>query len=61
MDILVGPVHFGHVNQAFNAFFQLSEAAVVGQVGYTCSNLGTFRITTLDIDPGIFAQLLQTQ
>src|SRR5690554_2682417 len=61
MDVLVGPIHFGNVNQTFHTFFQLSEAAVVGQVGNTRHNAGTFRITGLDIDPGIGAQLLQTQ
>src|SRR5690606_38356037 len=61
MDVLVGPIHFGYVNQTFNTLFQLGKAAVVGQVGNASSNLGTFRVTTFDVDPGIFAQLLQTQ
>src|SRR5690554_504258 len=61
MDVLVGPIHFGNVNQTFHTFFQLSKAAVVGQVGYACGNTGTFRVTCLDINPGIRAQLLQTQ
>ena len=61
MDVLVGPVHFGNVNQAFNAFFQLGEAAVVGQVGDLGGNASAFRITTGDSNPRIFAQLLQTQ
>ena len=33
VDVLVGPVHFGHVYQIFDVFFQFSEAVVVGQVG----------------------------
>lgn len=49
------------MNQTFNTFFQLSKAAVVGQVGNACLDLGTFRVTTLDINPGIFAQLLQAE
>ena len=61
MDVLVGPIHFGYVNQTFHTFFQLGKAAVVSQVGYACSNLGAFRVTTFDVDPRIFAQLLQAQ
>src|SRR5690554_3629318 len=61
MDVLVGPIHFGYVNQTFNALFQLGKAAVVCQVGYTCSNTGILRVTSLDFYPRIFAQLLQTQ
>src|SRR5690606_15029461 len=61
VDVFVGPVHFGNVYQAFNAFFQLSEAAVVGQVGDFGGNTGVFRVTSLDGNPRIFAQLLQAQ
>lgn len=61
MDVLVGPVHFGHVHQTLDAFFQLGEAAVVGQVGDASLNTGAFRVARLDGDPRIFAQLLQTQ
>ena len=31
-DVLVGPVHFGHVHQAFDAGFEFDERAVVGDV-----------------------------
>mmetsp|Transcript_6380 Transcript_6380/g.9537 ORF Transcript_6380/g.9537 Transcript_6380/m.9537 type:complete len:337 (-) Transcript_6380:255-1265(-) len=61
MDVLVGPIHFRYVNQTFNTLFQLSKATVVSQVGNACCNLAAFRITTLDINPGIFAQLLQAE
>src|SRR5690606_26248915 len=61
VDVLVGPVHFGHVHQALDAFFQLREAAVVGQVGDAGHYAGVFRVTGLDGDPRVFAQLLQTQ
>src|SRR5690606_12530827 len=61
VDVLVGPVHFGNVYQTFNTFFQLSEAAVVGQVGNARHDAGVFRVTGLDGNPRIFAQLLQTQ
>src|SRR5690606_32406286 len=61
MDVLVGPVHFGNVYQAFHALFQLGEAAVVGEVGYTGGHAGALRVTSLDGNPRVFAQLLQTQ
>ncbi|KPW29715.1 hypothetical protein ALO95_05579 [Pseudomonas syringae pv. antirrhini] len=61
VDVLVGPVHFGNVYQAFHAFFQLCEAAVVGQVGNTRGNAGAFRVASLDSNPWVFTQLLQTQ
>src|SRR5690606_37032126 len=54
-------VHFRYVHQTFNAFFQFSKAAVVGQVGDNRFDLGAFWVTTLDFDPRIFAQLLETQ
>src|SRR5690606_30728927 len=54
-------VHFRHVHQTFNAFFEFSEAAVVGQIGNYSLDLGAFRVTALDFDPRIFAQLLETQ
>ena len=34
VDVLVGPIHLGYVYQAFHAFFDFNEAAVVGQVGH---------------------------
>src|SRR5690554_3101150 len=61
MDVLVGPVHLGDVNQTLDTLFQLGEAAVVGEVGDACLNHGTLGVTLLDADPRIFAQLLQTQ
>ena len=61
MDVFVGPIHFGYVHQAFHAFFQLCEAAVVGQVGYARSNTGVLRVTRLDGNPWIFAQLLEAE
>src|SRR5690606_35276698 len=59
VDVFVGPVHFGNVHQTFNTFFQLSEAAVVGQVGNACHDAGVFRVRGLDGNPSIFDQLLQ--
>ena len=61
VDVFVGPIHFGNVNQAFNAFFDFNEAAVVGQVGHATGQFGTFRITLSDSYPRIFAQLFQAK
>ena len=33
VNVLVGPVHLGHVHQTFNAFLDLGKAAVIGEVG----------------------------
>ena len=61
MDVFVGPVHFRHVNQTFNTLFQLSKATVVSQVSDDCVYLHAFWVTLFNVDPRIFAQLLQTQ
>ncbi len=61
MNVLVGPIHFRNVYQAFHTFFKLGETAVVRQVGDNSFDLGVFWITTFDFDPWIFAQLLETQ
>ena len=39
-DVLVGPVHFGHVNQTFDTLFDFHERAVVGQVGDLAEQTG---------------------
>src|SRR5690606_35806105 len=61
VDVLVGPVHFGNVNQAFHAFLDLGEAAVIGKVGNTRLDAGTFRVLLHDVVPRILAQLLEAQ
>src|SRR5690606_16964936 len=53
VNVFVGPIHFRYVNQTFNTFFQLSEAAVIGQVGDLGNNAGVFRVTGLDGNPWI--------
>ena len=49
------------MHQAFHAFLDLREAAVVGEVGDLGAHLAAFRIALGDIDPGILAQLLHAQ
>src|SRR5690606_26691768 len=61
VDVLVGPVHFGDVHQAFDAGFHFDERAVVGQVGHLAEQAGALRIAAGQADPRIFAQLLDAQ
>jgi hypothetical protein len=61
VDVLVGPVHFGDVDQAFDAIFDFDEAAVVGDVGDLAEQARGRRVAAVDVVPGIIAQLLQTQ
>jgi hypothetical protein len=61
VDVLVGPVHLGDVDQTFHALFDLGEAAVIGEVrdlGHDAAALG---VAARDLDPGIVAQLLEPQ
>src|SRR5690606_12726906 len=52
---------FGHVDQAFDAGFDLNERAVVGQIGDLAEQAGTLRIAASQANPWIFAQLLDAQ
>ena len=60
-DVLVGPVHFGDVHQAFDARLDLDERAVVGDVGDLAEQARALRVAARDADPRIVAQLLQAQ
>ena len=59
--VLVGPVHFRHVNQSFDALFNLSKATVVREVCNTRIHTAALWITICNLHPRIFAQLLKTQ
>jgi hypothetical protein len=61
MDVLLGPAHFGDVDQAFDARLQLDERAVVGDVGDAAGELGADRILRLDALPRIGLQLLHAE
>ena len=61
VDVLVGPVHFGNVDQAFDARLEFDEAAVIGDVGYLAEQAGAGRITAADGNPRIFAELLEAE
>ena len=43
-DVLVGPVHFGDVHQAFDAGLEFDERAVVGDVGDLAEHAGALRV-----------------
>jgi hypothetical protein len=53
VDVLLGPAHFGDVDQAFDARLQLDERAVVGDVGDAAGELGADRVLGLDAFPRI--------
>src|SRR5688572_13756346 len=61
VDVLVGPVHLRYVDQAFDALFDLGEAAVVGDVRDLAEEPRARRIAPREIRPGIRAELLQAQ
>src|SRR5690554_1572779 len=61
VDVLLGPAHLGHVDQAFNAWLQLNKGTVVGDVGDATGELGLDRILGFDAFPWISLQLLHAQ
>src|SRR5690606_16383330 len=61
VDVLVGPVHFGHVHQALDAALELDERSVVGDVRDLAEHAGALRVAAADADPGVVAQLLDAQ
>ena len=61
VNVLVGPIHFGHVHEAFDAAFDFNERTVVGDVRNLAEEAGALRVAAGDADPRIFAQLLQAQ
>src|SRR5467141_326033 len=61
MHVLVGPVHLGDVDQAFDARLDLDERAVVGEVGDFAEQARALRVAPPDADPRILAQLLQAE
>ena len=61
MDVLVRPVHLGHVDQALDALLDFDERAVVGQVGDLAEQAGAGRVTARQADPRVFAELLHAQ
>ena len=61
MNVLVGPVHFGHVHQAFDTLLDFNERAIVGEVRHFTEQARALRITPAQTHPRIFAKLLQAE
>src|SRR5476649_2234961 len=61
VHVLLGPGHFGHVDQALDAGLQFHEGAIVGDVGNAALELGADRILGLDALPRIVQQLLHAE
>src|SRR5690606_24664520 len=61
IHVLVGPIHFGNVHQAFDTGFNFNECTVVGQVGDLAEQASALRVAAGKADPWVFAQLLDAQ
>ena len=61
MHVLLGPRHFGDVDQALDAGLELHERAVVGDVGDAAGEARADRILRLDALPRIVEQLLHAE
>ena len=61
MHVLLGPRHFGDVDQALDAGLELHERAVVGDVGDAALEARADRIFGLDALPRIVLQLLHAE
>src|ERR1700722_12625479 len=61
VDVLVGPVHFRDVHEAFDAVLDLHERAVVGDVGDLAEHAGVRRVTARDVLPRIRSELLEPE
>ena len=59
--VLVGPVHLGHVHQAFDAGLEFDECAVVGDVGDLAEHARALRVAAVHAHPRVVAHLLETQ
>lgn len=61
IDVLVGPIHFGNVDEAFDSGLDFNEGTVVGNVGDLAEEAGALRVAASDADPWILTELLQTE
>src|ERR1700733_6706467 len=61
VDVLLGPGHFGDVDEALDAGLELDEGAVVGDVGDAALELLANAVTRLNVRPRIFLQLLHAE
>src|SRR6202046_5377986 len=61
VDVLLGPRHFGDVDEALDARLELDEGAVVGDVGDAALELLADGVARLNVRPRIFLQLLHSK
>src|SRR5580704_6504079 len=61
MHVLLGPRHFGNVDQPFDAGLEFDEGAVIGDVGDAALEPRADRIFCLDALPRIVEQLLHAE
>src|SRR5580704_895262 len=61
MNVLLGPRHFRHVDQALDAWLELDEGAVVGDVGDAAGKARADREFRLDALPRIGLELLHAE
>ena len=61
VDVLLGPAHFGDVDQAFDARLQLDERTVVGDVGDRAGDRACRSGTWADAFPRIGLELLHAE
>src|SRR5581483_3353073 len=61
VDVLLGPRHFGDVDETLDARLQFDEGAVVGDVGDAALELHADRVFRLDALPGIGFELLHAE
>src|SRR5262249_40176777 len=55
------PAHFGGVNEAFDALFELDERAVIHNADNFALELAACGILLIGVDPGILHQLLEAE
>ena len=61
MHVLLGPAHFGNMDQAFDAGFQFHKCTIVGDVADTPGELGADRVFQFHTFPRICIELLHAE
>ena len=58
---MLGPGHFGDMDQPLNTLFQFDKSTVIGNADHPAGDNFVNRITLFHVGPGIRLQLLQTK
>src|SRR5438477_3394597 len=61
VDVLVRPVHFGHVHETLDPLLDFHERTVIGDVGDLAEQTRPGRVTPGQADPRVLAELLHAQ